>query len=237
MIDIVYAIGQGSVWHDNELRYSLRSVQRFLKNYRKVYIVGHCPSWIDKTKLIHIPFDDDHSHERNIMEKVMHACKYPQLSQRFLFMNDDHYLLTYFDAPKFPTYYWRTLDEKVLTARGGYQESVRNTLHVLKGRKKTRNYYDVHTPVIYDKTLFPEIMNGVKWEGMRNGFVIKSLYCNMLRLKGVPEQDCKVNESMSCHQLEKHLEGRFVFSTPNRITAEVATYLDYLYPEKSKYEL
>lgn len=237
MIDVVYAIGFGSTWNDQELKYSLRSIEKHLTNYRNVYIIGSLPSFINKKSVTHIPAIDRHGHERNIMEKVKIACSTPEISDRFLFFNDDHYLLTRFDASRFPYYYDRTIDEKLEKARGKYADSVRHTLHALKVRKVTRKYFDVHTPILYDKRLFPETMSQVDWDAQKNGFIVKSLYCNLNRIKGVPEKDGKVHQPMSCHALERHLRDKFVFSTPNRITPEMAVFLDYLYPNPSKFEL
>lgn len=236
MIDVVYAVGNGSHWQDNELRYSLRSVEKYLTNYRKVYIVGHRPSLLNLDSVIHIPFDDKHSHERNIMEKVKHACKYPGLSDQFLFMNDDHYLLTQFDAIRFPYYYSGTLDQKMIRARGAYSESVHNTLIALKRRRKPRNNFDVHTPIVLDKIRFPIAMDEVDWN-KRNGYVIKSLYCGMNRIKGIQIEDGKPLKEMSVHALDKWLSDRFVFSTPDKVTNEMRSYLDYRFPDKSKFEI
>ena len=235
MIDVVIPLGNGSQWQNNELRYALRSIQRFLRNYRKVYIIGHRPAWLTD-QVIHIPFEDKRGHERNIMEKVLHACKYPQLSDKFLFMNDDHYLVSYFDAPKFPNYYFNSIEFKLTNCRGGYAETVRNTLFSLKARKLPHSFYDVHTPIIYDKALFPQVMGQYDWS-KRNGYLIKSLYCNTLRLHGIMMQDCKANKPMSCFHIEKWLEDRPMFSSAEKITPEIATYLEYLFPDKSKYEV
>ena len=53
MIDVFYVIGTGSKWQNNELRYSLRSLEMFGKNIKDVYIVGNKPYFInDKIKWV-----------------------------------------------------------------------------------------------------------------------------------------------------------------------------------------
>jgi len=236
MIDIVIPYKQ-SQWADNELRFALRSVEKHLKNYRKIYVIGHRPAWMNLGTVVHIPFEDKYSHERNILEKILHVCKYAQLSDDFLLMNDDHYLASIYNATRFPYYFYRSLEQKLSSSRGAYADSVRNTLFALKARRLPHAFYDVHTPILYNKSLFPEVMEMYNWEGKRNGFIIKSLYCNTLRLKGMILPDCKINKPMSCFEIEKWLEDRHMFSTPDKITPEVATFLNYLFPDKSKYEI
>ena len=54
---------------DDELRYSLRSVEKHLKNFGKVYIIGNLPSFLKD--VVHIPYDDvDRSKETNIYKNI-----------------------------------------------------------------------------------------------------------------------------------------------------------------------
>ena len=39
-MDVVYILGKGSVWKDNEIRYSLRSIEKHLTGFDRVFIVG-----------------------------------------------------------------------------------------------------------------------------------------------------------------------------------------------------
>jgi hypothetical protein len=55
-MDLVYVLGSGSRWGDNELRYSLRSVEKHLKGYNNVYLVGDKPDWV--RNVTHIPKQD-----------------------------------------------------------------------------------------------------------------------------------------------------------------------------------
>jgi hypothetical protein len=58
-IDVVYPLGTGSVWQDNELRYSLRSLEKNFPDLGRVYVVGHKPDWLGNVE--HIPFGDSQS--------------------------------------------------------------------------------------------------------------------------------------------------------------------------------
>jgi len=107
MIDLVYTIkANDSTWEDNELRYSLRSIEKYLSGVGQVFIIGDCPDFL--TNVIHIPATDEENREwkdRNIYRKLLIACNDVRISENFLFVNDDHYLTQPFEAGKFPFYY------------------------------------------------------------------------------------------------------------------------------------
>ncbi len=90
-IDLVYVVGTGSRWNDNELRFSLRSVSKNLSNVGKVFIVGECPDYLKN--VIHIPasdiFDSAINADGNMTHKLLLVCNNKELSDDFLFMNDD----------------------------------------------------------------------------------------------------------------------------------------------------
>ena len=44
--DVVYPIGQGSSWKNNELRFSLRSIEKYGINVGKLFIVGELPDFL-----------------------------------------------------------------------------------------------------------------------------------------------------------------------------------------------
>jgi len=45
-MDIVYVLGSGSEWDDNEIRFSLRSVEKYLTGVGNVYIIGKKPNFL-----------------------------------------------------------------------------------------------------------------------------------------------------------------------------------------------
>ena len=56
-MDIVYIIGKGSKWNNQELKYSLRSIAKYGINIGKVFIVGYKPNFVSD-EVIYIPCDD-----------------------------------------------------------------------------------------------------------------------------------------------------------------------------------
>ena len=91
-IDVVYPLGTGSRWNDNELRYSLRSLEKNFPDLGRVWIVGHRPAWL--TGVVHVAMDDVHRHNKdaNLIDKILAACR-AGVSERFVRMSDDQVFL------------------------------------------------------------------------------------------------------------------------------------------------
>lgn len=192
MIDVVYALGNKSRINNFEIRLSLRSVEKHLSGVGGVWIVGERPDFLQNIN--HIQALDSHDvPDRNIMEKIKLACLNPEISDPFLFFNDDHYLMQDFKANEFPYYYDITLQEKI-NRRGmdGYGNRMFNTMNHLQSNGKQIKNFDIHTPILYRKQEFIDIITKLDWT-IRHGFVIKSLYANSLNIEGTYLKDCKHN--------------------------------------------
>jgi hypothetical protein len=238
MIDCVYVLGKGSHWDNNEIRYSLRSIEKHLVNYRNIVIVGELPDFIQG--VVHIPCIDQLKwKEANIYNKILTACNSDLVSDQFLFFNDDHFLNHNFDAPTFPFYYKSDIAVPLqrLHGRSGYRCSVMNTARVLRTHNLSTKYFDTHTPIIYDKKKFIDVMSRYDWNIAR-GYVIKSLYGNTLGIEGVLEPDCKINlPSPSMETLSSLIKPRKVWSIGNHSYGSgLQKLLQSLYPNPSKWE-
>ena len=228
--DIVYVLGKGSVFDNNEMRLSLRSIEKHLKDYGRVFIVGLCPDWLEN--VTHIKWDDTEKiPDKNIMLKLKKACETPEISDDFLFFNDDHYLLSPYSAPEFPYYYCKDLFTEVKKRRGdSYGQRTANTMEYLKKNDLPTKYFDVHTPIIYNKAKFLEhVVSAVDWKKTYHGFVIKSLYANSLRIEGQElDQDVKF-------QQPPHNQVPLMSTYPF-VKASMQRYLFELFPEKCTFE-
>ncbi len=116
MKDIVYPLGKGSVWKNNELRYSLRSFEKFAIGIRNVYLVGEFPDWING--IINLPCKDGPNKEINIANKIYTACLDPNLSDDFIFANDDHIITQPIDL-EIPNYWNMTIGAMLLRRNAG----------------------------------------------------------------------------------------------------------------------
>lgn len=246
-VDVVYILGKGSPWHNNELLYSLRSIDRFLQNIGNVYIVGSKPRFLNN--VIHIPCEDVYSgHESNIIYKILTACDIPKLNEKFLFINDDHFLLRESKAEAFPYYFKGTLEQKIADRKADdeYKLALTNTYLWLKEKKLTTFHYDVHTPIIYSKKEFKRIITALPdWETKE--YVVKSLYCNTLKLKGTSiVEDCKLNKRhISVGEIQEFVRDKQCFSIGDRVLADkkganrpanMKGFLKKLFNQTSRYE-
>lgn len=103
LMDVVYVLGKGSLADDLELRYSLRALEQNMLDLRLLYLVGERPDFLKD--IVHIPVvDDTGSPEGNIYNKVMAASEDSVLSDDFLLMNDDFFMLEPFRGEDFPFY-------------------------------------------------------------------------------------------------------------------------------------
>jgi hypothetical protein len=104
-MDIIYILGTGSKWQNNEIRYSIRSILKHCQDLERVIIIGEDPGFYHyNDKLIHIPTADTAHKEANIWKKVLKAAGTPEISDPFLFINDDHFMLKPFNAAVYPYY-------------------------------------------------------------------------------------------------------------------------------------
>lgn len=225
-LSVVIPLGTGSRLKDFELRMCLRSIETHLTGYKDIWIIGEHPDWLQNIN--HVPVKDtSHVPDFNIMKKITAACEHPDVSESFLFFNDDHFLLAPFDAKTFPYYYEGDLAAYVKN-RGldGYGTRANNTLKVLQSKDLPLKYFDIHTPIIYHKEAFITHVSKQNWRD--HGFIIKSLYANSLRVEGESLHDNKINKPPEPNMT--------IFSTMPHLKASVIRALKELFPIKSKYE-
>ena len=229
MISVVYIVGTGSRWNNNELRYSLRSIEKHLSGLEHVWIIGHKPEFI--TRVCHIPAGDPYDvSDKNILHKLKIACETKDITDDFLLFHDDHYLIQDFEAIEFPNYYEGTVSQMAhIRGSDSYGSRCRNTLEILKKSSLPEKYFDVHYPILINKAKFTEYVTDKVDPNSKNGYIIKSLYANAMKLEGTEIPDCKSGytptQKLPC------------FSTQARVSGAVYRFLDENFPIKSKYEL
>lgn len=231
MTDIVIPLGARSYDNYRELRYCLRSLQKHLKGISQVFIIGHKPDWI--TDVIHIPCEDDprsRFKERNICNKMLAACRDERVSNDFLMVHDDHYLLQDFEAGSFPYVHHGMLTP----GPGQYGETKRNTMALLSD---VPNDYDSHCPILFNKERFVNAMSKADWSKWY-GYLVKTLYCvyNGIRAEYYP--DLKIRYMPTVEAIREAIKGRRWFSTGDRVfnNSAMKEVMEKLYPQKSKYE-
>lgn len=231
------ANGFGSRWNDTELKYCFRSIEKHLSGYGDIFLVGHCPKWVKN--VIHIPTTDGDKtwdKERNIFNKIMLACNDERVTEDFLVMNDEHFLLRDFVAGQFPYYYEGTIADKL-----GRDDQYGNTINNTFAEIGDARFYDVHCPMLYCKEFF-QWLRPAAWN-KKYGYCLKTLYCalpwhSMHRLTSETEYpDLKINVAIPSQKIKELIAGRHWFSMDNRAReGGMGAVLEELYPKKSLYE-
>lgn len=229
-MDILIPLGQGgSAWYENELRFTLRSIEKYLTNVDRIFIVGHKPRIFTNVEEIKCP-DFGKTKMHRILHKITFAIKNSDISEEFLFMNDDHYLQKKSAADKYPNYYDMPLKEAIDIPRRSsiYAQFIQNTFEAFPYGL----HYDIHCPIRYNKKLFLEAMNQVDWN--KKAYVIKSVYGNAVRIKGKQMTDCNLYDN---EHFESKIAGRpFFSSSEHQNYSKLGRLLKTLYPEPCKYE-
>ena len=237
-MDAVYIVGNLSPWYDNELKYSLRSLEKHVNGIGEVFIVGHKPPFINEAA-IHIPADDmTFNRARNIASKILLTCNDERVSEYFLLMNDDYFFLQDIqNITEYPFHYNKTLRD--VKPNSQFIHHVKATIKALELNGKAILNYDCHYPIIVNKHLFVSAYRQYDWS-KEHGYTVKSMYCNTI---GIPfcktrrASDAKIRYTKDLKVIQEFIRSRHLFSTCEAFQGdEVKEFMDNLYPEKSIYE-
>jgi hypothetical protein len=238
--DVLYILGFGSPWGDRELRFSLRSLERHVKNVGRVFVVGENPGFLTSEAIFKQCSDPSENREFNIASKIFHACQRTDISEDFLFVNDDHIFVGEADAEAYPNYWFDQMvgaESKAISAR--YRDSIKSTREMLEKAGHPTRFYDIHTPIVYNRKKFTDMI-GVwqKSASLRNGYVVKSAYANWNHVAPGPEtHDLKFHKANGEQHVRDTIAGRHVFSFGDgALITGVSAFLYSEFPTRSKYE-
>jgi hypothetical protein len=226
MIDIVIPYTEGET-KGAELKLCLEGIKRHMVNHRNVYIIGDRPSF--EGDYIHVQETDrGRGKQDNIRIKILTGCELPKISDPFLFMNDDYFLIRQMDASAIPYCYNKNMFQAWNDKRkvGSYKQALHNTVELLGPHAL---HYDIHYPILYDKSAFKYSMQAGNWEdwSKRDGYVIKSIYCNISKVEGVQMDDPKLKDFLlTPEEVHGVVKGWPMFSTDeNSFNQAVIDYL------------
>ena len=228
-MDIVIALGTGSRWMDNELKYALRSIEKHLKDHSgRVLLIGERPKWIKNVD--HYDISDKPGRKNfSIFQKILTGCEMCN-GDDFLFWNDDHFLLKDLKVSDFKYWYDGTALQYYHRATGLYKRAVANTMTLPKVNDL---YTDIHVPIIYNKHEFAKLLN-IDWS---QEYVIKTAYTRNMDGGFEYMADLKLNQQYSLNQWYGKLHARTFFSIGSyAVNADFKILMEKLYPKKSQYE-
>jgi len=244
MIDLVYVLGSGSQWKNNELRFSLRSVAKNLSNVRNVYIIGEDPGFLSEN-VIHIYHPDElnsRNADGNMALKILRACDEPDLSDDFLFMNDDFIINKPISAVNIPLMHKGDMKNRPpeFWITQLYRFRLRRTFDELKKRGFPTMQYDYHAPMIMNKLTFQRVMAQFDFKD-DIGLTFRSLYGNT-SLEGALSIPL-VDQKMTIYQFYRFKEiqirvekATFVGYNDNGLNNSLKYWMFFYFREQSKYE-
>lgn len=228
-----------------ELRMALRSIEKYLTGYGRIIIVGKPPSWLKtfhvvingQGKEIHqgvavFPVHDEPTRkEYSIMKKIKFACMNDHVSENFIMWHDDHFLLKPLNVVDMKYWYNHTLEVAASHAKGGYLQTIRNTMKVLSMTPMVN--YDIHVPMVMNKEWFLNAVVPIFADGKE--YCIKSLYGRFYT--GEVMSDCKLNGPYSYKAIMAKIKDRLFFSTGQHgLTPAMTAVFEELYPSPSQWE-
>lgn len=227
--DIVYIFGPGSRWQNNELRYSLRSVDKNL-SHGQVFIVGDKVPWLKN--IVHIPARNIYGSDkpRNAIYKIHQAVLDSRLAEEFILMNDDFFII----RPWEPVAYWGgLLYEK--PAKDVYRKADTLTAKLLESLNIKPRNFSVHTPMPMEKTKVIELLERYPYtDKSKPCHSYKSLYGNTFNVKSEPGSNVKAGNLKALEMCKK---GSLLSISDSVLKLkEFRDWIAELFPEPSKYE-
>lgn len=238
-LDVVYFLRSYAT--TDELRYSLRS----LKNlpHRDVYFVGApLPTsawWQNWQNVRHVYHPQIHGKWQNTADMLNEIWKLEELSDEFILMNDDFFILKPLDKLEYFTN--GLLSKRVnKTARGlligdgkysGYGTLLNNADLWLKREGYPRMNYEVHCPFIYNKKKLGEMLKIIPAESYA---ARRSLYGNIYSVGGKNlSRDVKIADKTRI----PGADDIFCSTSDTSFSlGKVGRYLRRVFEEKSPYE-
>lgn len=245
-MDILYVLGKGSKWDNNELRYSLRSIEKFGKNVGNIYVIGSDPGFLSNNVTL-VKLEDYYSAKhKNILNKICEAIVYTNIGDEFLLSSDDHFYVKETDFDNYPIYCKGTLPNgvKKKDKAKGYKTSLVSTRRLLEKHGYTYYNFSQHgnthiskEAVSLAEKYIEESYNSL--QGVEPTCLLLNVLYKHKPFEFIRRSDLKVKSLIEgVEDLKKLIGDREVFSIyDDAIEKGVSEYLQELFPNKSKYEL
>jgi hypothetical protein len=182
-MDFVYICKDGN---NEELRYSIRSVVESFPD-SNIWVVGGKPTWYVGN---YIEVNQNLSKYRNAIENLKALCNSEDISDTFVLMNDDFYIIKNIDSIK--DYHGGPLLEKInlyqkLNSNSNYTRKLAATYKKIKslGIENPLDY-ELHIPMVMEKEKLKQTLQN------NYQFLWRSIYGNVFDVGGEQMEDVKV---------------------------------------------
>jgi hypothetical protein len=228
--DLVYVLKDSKT--NEEFRYSLRSVVKNVKNYNKIITVGGMVDGIEPDISINI-IQPGHTKYDKVNTMLKEICLNPLISENFVLMNDDFFIMDTLDLDKYKPNYRCSLEDYMqiivdAKAPSIYTMRLAKTTGALNALGLGTKCYELHIPMLFNKHKLLEVF------GVFTGFNgIRSLYGNYFKIGGQKINDCKIFTTS-----DDFVKNTKYLSTTDKSfrVGAVGEYIRSKFPDPSKFE-
>lgn len=224
-MDLVYVYKHAG--DERELRFSLRSACKNLQ-FDQVVVVGDKPRFAREIE--HIPCRGPANRYDNSFGKTMQAARTADISESFIHMNDDFFILRPFT--EVPHLYMQTIGEWIAGYRrrrvSEYLEKAHRTMRITGSAAR---FYETHFPFVYEKQKLLELEAKYR---LPCRIMPRTLYAFEHGIRGQQSNDFKAKSRAQVVAFSK----QSFMSTSNTAarTKEFKTVFERLFPEPCRYE-
>jgi len=224
---------------DLEMLYSLRSVKKHLKGYRRIYVIGEAPRFPEDVcvDFERIPMEDKFkTSQHNVRAKLQRAVKLENAAPNFVLMNDDFFFLQEYPAAGIPYYRQGTLPQHIEwreeQAESPYVRALLATKQALESKGLPVTDFECHAPILLDRLSLEVVVGDELFDWAATyGLLFRSLYCNWLGLKGERRMDLKIDSPMDDKQLDRCFQTCGLLSTgPGGLNEPMMAHLRAYFP-------
>lgn len=230
-MDLVYVIGQRTFWDNNESKFSLRSAERNLE-FDKVFMIGKKPKFFND-QVIEIKASDNLGHKYfNVANKIWLALNNRNISEDFIFMNDDFFILK--EYKEIPYYYNLTLRDWIRNwpkYKGKYYNHLKDVYKYFPNGK----FFELHFPIVLNKKKAIKIFK--KYNLFKVAVMLRSYYCNEYYNQLEPILPSKDYKIYNYEQFMLNRKAPFVSTTnETAVLPDFKNFIKSRFAKKSSFE-
>jgi hypothetical protein len=259
-MDAVYIL-KHSINDDFEIRYSLRSIEKYAPFIRKVWIYGDRPGFIsnDTSIIEHVPHERTSrilgvkTPVRNTFLLMFLSSLIPGLSSEYLFFSDDFFILkdlTIEEARKVMFVEDMALMPLESRGRGAWNEAMWRTFDLLQRLGYTGYNFETHVPTYLTRSQvmnayceFKDFVTEDRWYGMIGPTAIlnHAFRNEAMRIYNLHAANCRGGfwhkPAASYEQVLAEAEGKTFFNfDDDAFDNNIRRFLSERFPEPSKFE-
>lgn len=235
--DIVYMVKDSGP--NEELRYSLRSLEKHWGPRGKVWFFGGCPPDLKPDRVVHVDMLPELGKWENTHRLMGLICACEEISPDFWFFNDDFFVMRP-TTEDMPQQYNGTLQEVIdLVEPGGdasafyWTGELRRLVSWAEREGFGQVNYEVHRPMLINRRKMLAVM-----EQYPEILFTRSLYGNFYEIGGEDTGDIMIKHPWESIQRVIREDPMFVSTTEESFAAgEIGRYIRARFPEPCKMEV